>query len=185
MTRQDVLKEFPNATEDQINAILKMHHSELQQEKEKSKDLKETSKELEAAQKELEELRAKAESGAPDDWKSQIEKLTEANVKAQKTIKNMELKNSLKEKGFSEEDADKFIKTMDEGGDIAAVMGEMKNNVISAYDKERMDKTPDPSGSNGDNPDDANKADEALAKEIAQSIGQNSKSSNEIVDAYI
>lgn len=62
----------------------------------------------------------------------------------------MQLKNSLKEKGFSDDDADKFIKTMGEGGDIASVLGEMKTSIIANYDKERMDATPDPSGSKGD-----------------------------------
>lgn len=185
MTRQDILKIFPTATEDAINAILASHHAELNQEKEKNKDLKDTSKELEAAQKELEELRAKAETGAPDDWQAQLDKLTKANETAQKTIKNMQLKNSLKEKGFSDEDADKFIKTMDEGGDIASVLGDMKTNVIANYDKERMDKTPDPTGGKGENPDSQDKADEALAKEIAGSIGRNTKGSNDIVDAYV
>ena len=170
MTRQDVLKEFPNATESQIDSILKMHHAELQQEKEKNKDLKDTSKELEEAQKELEELRKKAESGAPEDWQSQLDKLTKAYDESQKTIKNMQLKNSLKEKGFSDEDADKFIKTMDEGGDIASVLGELKTNVIANYDKERMDKTPDPSGGKGkegaDNQDDASKLASGLVGDL-------------------
>lgn len=185
MTRQDIMKIFPNATEEQIGTLLGAHHSELQQEKDKAKGLKDTSKELEEAQKEIEALRVKAESGAPEDWQSQIDKLTEANAKAQKTIKNMELKNSLKEKGFSDADADRFIKTIDEGGDIATVMGEMKTNIISAYDKERMDKTPEASGGKLDEIKEKEKADEALAKNIAESIGHNSKTSSDIVDAYI
>lgn len=185
MTRQDILKEFPNATEEQIGAIMKLHHSELQQEKEKNKDLKDTSKELEETQKELEELRAKAESGAPDDWQSQIDKLTKANEQAQKTIKNMQLKNSLMEKGFSDDEADKFIKTMDEGGDIAAVMGDLKKSVIANYDKERMDKTGDPDGSDGANPTGENEAELNLAKDIAGSISRGSKTTDSIVDAYV
>lgn len=185
MTRQDVMNEFPTASESQIDAILKLHHQEIEAEKEKNKELKDTSKELEAAQKELEALKAKAESGAPDDWQAQIDKLTEANNKAQKTIKNMQLKNDLKDKGFSNDDADKFIKTMEEGGDIAAVMGELKKSVIATYDKERMNNTGDPDGSDGQNPDGKDKADEALAKEIAGSIGHSSKTSNDIVNAYL
>lgn len=185
MTRQDIIKTFPNATEEQIAAIMTAHHSEVQQEKDKNKDLKDTSKELEAAMKEIEELKAKAESGAPDDWQAQIEKLTEANNKAQKTIQNMQLKNSLKENGYSDADADKFIKTMNEGGDIAAVMGEMKKNVIANYDKERMDRTGDPDGADGTNPEDESKADEAFAKEVAGSIAIGSKTSNDIVNAYV
>ena len=184
MTRQDVLKIVPTATEEMITAILNQVGSEVNAVKEKQKELKETSKELEETQKELEELRAKVDSSAPSDWQSQIDKLTEANAKAQKTIKNMQLKNSLKDKGFSDEDADKFIKTMDEGGDIAAVMGDMKKSIIASYDKERMDGTGDPDGNDGANADDASKEDENFAKEIAGSIGRGSKTSNDIVDAY-
>ena len=185
MTRQDVMKIFPTATEDQITAFLNANGSEVNAEKEKNKELKDASKELEEAQKELEALRAKADSGAPDDWQAQIDKLTEANTNAQKTIKNMQLKNDLKDKGFSNDDADKFIKTMEEGGDIAAVMGELKKSVIATYDKERMKNTGDPDGSDGQNPDGKDKADEALAKEIAGSIGHSSKTSNDIVNAYL
>ena len=35
MTRQDIIKVFPNATEEQIQNILNSHHSELETEKEK------------------------------------------------------------------------------------------------------------------------------------------------------
>ena len=120
-------------------------------------------------------MRKKAESGAPDDWQAQLDKLTKAYDESQKTIKNMQLKNSLKEKGFSDEDADKFIKTMDEGGDIATVLGELKTNVISNYDKERMDKTPDPSGGKGD----AGAEEMDDASRIASSLVGNLKSSEQ------
>ncbi len=184
MTRQDVMNIFPTATEEQITAFLNANGSEVNAEKEKNKELKDTSKELEAAQKELEALKAKAESGAPDDWQAQIDKLTEANNKAQKTIKNMQLKNDLKDKGFSNDDADKFIKTMEEGGDIAAVMGELKKSVIASYDKERMNNTGDPDGSDGQNPGGKDEAEDAYAKEIAGSIGRGTKASDDIVNAY-
>lgn len=175
MTRQDVIKIFPAATEDQITAFLNANGSEVSAEKEKNKELKNASKELEEAQKELEELRKKAESGAPDDWQAQLDKLTKAYDESQKTIKNMQLKNSLKEKGFSDEDADKFIKTMDEGGDIATVLGELKTNVIANYDKERMDNTPDPSGGKGD----AGAEEMDDASRIASSLVGNLKSSEQ------
>lgn len=182
MTRQDILKEFPTASESQIDAILAMHHTELQKEKEKGKELKDASKELEEAKQQIEDLKAKAESGAPEDWESQISKLTEANDKAQKTIRDMQLKNSLLGKGFSADDADAYIKAINDGGDIADVLGKIKDNVISAYDKERMDKTPDPIGSSKD-PDKSQKEAE-LAKEIAGSIGNNTIAANDIVKAY-
>lgn len=181
MTRQDVIKTFPTATAEQIDAILASHHAEVQQEKDKNKELKDASKELETTKAELEELRAKADSGAPEDWQKQMDKLIEANNKAQQTIKNMQLKEKLVGKGFSEEDADKFIKTLNEGGDIAEVMGEFKSNVISAYDKERMDKTPDPSGSAGDNPDEKDSAE----KLVSGLFGDSSNSQTDILANYM
>lgn len=147
MTRQDVLKIFPTATEDQITAYLNAVNSELNAEKEKSKNLKDTSKELEDAKKELDELRAKAENGAPDDWQAQFDKLKEANEKAQRTIKNMEIKNSMLSKGFEESDIDDYLKAVNEGGDITEILGRMKDNAISAHDKKRLENTPNPKGS--------------------------------------
>ena len=149
MTREDVMNIFPKATDEQITAFLNKSNSEVQGVKEKNKELKDTSRELEDAKAEIEKLRAEAEakSSAPDDWQAQIDKLTEANNAAQKTIKNMQLKAQLLDKGFTPDDADGFIKTMDEGGDIADFLGKMKDNVISAHDKERLKNTPDPSGS--------------------------------------
>lgn len=146
MTRQDIMKVFPNATEEQIQNILNSHHSELETEKEKNKNLKSAAKELEDARKELEDLRSKVDESAPDDWKTQLEKLTQANEAAQRQLRDMELKNSLLGKGFGETDVDAYIKAINEGGDIASVLATMKDNVISAHDKERMNNTPDPSG---------------------------------------
>lgn len=147
MTRQDIMKVFPNATEEQIQNILNSHHSELETEKEKNKDLKNAAKELEDARKELDDLKSKVDDSAPEDWKAQLEKLTQANEAAQRQIRDMELKNSLLGKGFGETDVDAYIKAINEGGDIASVLATMKENVISAHDKERMKNTPDPSGS--------------------------------------
>ena len=47
MTRADIIKQFPNATEEQISALLNAHHSELEAVKDKNKELKDAAKELE------------------------------------------------------------------------------------------------------------------------------------------
>lgn len=148
MTRNDLLKISPNLTEEQITEILNSHHSELTAEKEKSKTLSNTtSEELAKAKAEVERLTKIAEESNPGDLQSQIDKLTEANAEAQRTIKNMELKANLLGQGFGSEDVDLYIKTVNEGGDIATVLGQMKQNAISAHDKARMENTPAPIGS--------------------------------------
>ena len=96
MTRADVIKVFPNATEDQIDNILKSHHVELTAEKDKAKNLSNNSaSELAKAQEEVERLKKLAEENNSNDLQSQIDKLTKANEDAQRTIKNMELKAAL------------------------------------------------------------------------------------------
>lgn len=182
MTRQDVIKIFPNATEQQIDDIIKNHHSELNAEKEKSKNLSNSaSEELAKAKAEVERLQKLSDESGKDDLQSQIKKLTEDNEKAQRTIKNMELKASLLGQGFGAEDVDLYIKTMNEGGDIATVLGKMKENVISAHDKARLENTPKPQGSGSTPPDTKDTA----SKLVSGLYGDSSnKSTNDILANY-
>ena len=181
MNRADIIKTFPNATEDQITQLLNMHHVEVEEEKAKNKDLKSTSKDLEEARKEIEELRAKVDNNAPEDWQSQLDKLTEQNNKAQQTIKNMEMKTSLLGQGFNEADVDEYIKAFNEGGDIASILGKMKENAISAHDKARLENTPDPKGSSS-NPSEEKSAAEKLATDIFS--GSQSDTQTDILSKY-
>lgn len=182
MTREDVLKIMPNATDDSITAFLNAHHKEMEAEKEKSKNLSNSaSEELAKAMAEVERLKKQSKENGSDDLQSQIKKLTEDNAKAQKTIKNMELKANLLGQGFGADDVDLYIKTMDEGGDIAAVLGKMKENAISAHDKARLENTPKPQGS-GNTPPDAKDTASKLAGGL---FGDSSnKSSNDILANY-
>ena len=184
MTREDVMKIFPNATEQQITEFLNKAGSDANKEKEKDKELKNTSKELEAAKAEIENLKKQAESKSdvPDDWQAQIDKLTEQNAANLKTIKNMQLKEQLKEKGFSNEDAEGFIKTMDEDGDIAEFLGKLKDNVISAHDKKQLESTPDPNGSGGTPPKDEKTTAEKLATGLFGD--SNNKNQSDILANY-
>lgn len=180
MTRSDVLKIFPTASDDDVTAILNAHQAEMQAEKSKAKNLKDTSKELEEARAEIEALKAKADTGAPDDWQTQIAKLTEANEKAQLTIKNMELKNNLLGQGFIAEDVDEYIKTVNEGGDIASVLGKMRTNAIANHDKERMERMSNPKGSGQTPPDDKDTA----SKLVSQMFGDSSNKQSDILSHY-
>ena len=183
MTRKDILKTFPNATEEQITEILNSYNQDVEKEKEKSKELKDAAEELKKAQDEIKSLEEKinGKENVPEDWQEQINKLNEAYESAQKTIKNMELKNNLIEKGFGSDDADKFIKTMNEGGDIATVLGEMKTNVISAYDKDRMKNTPEASGSSNNNDGNNKTTAEKLAEGI---VSASNEANNDVLANY-
>lgn len=183
MTRSDVMKIFPNATEEQIQNLLNSHHNELSAEKEKNKNLSNsTNEELAKAQAELETLRKQAEENNANDLQTQIDKLNKANEEAQRTIKNMELKASLLSQGFGADDVDLYIKTVNEGGDIASVLGQMKQNVISAYDKARMDATPSPRGSGNTPPTTEDSASKLAKKVMSESVGN--KDTKSILENY-
>ena len=183
MTRDDLVKIMPNATDEQINSILNAHHKELTAEKEKSKNLSNSaSEELAKAKAEVERLQKLSEQSGSDDLQSQIQKLSEENAKAQQTIKNMELKANLLGQGFDAENVDLYIKTMNEGGDIASVLGKMKESAISAHDKARLENTPKPQGSGSTPPD----TKDAASKLVDGLFGDSStnKSSNDILSNY-
>lgn len=182
MTREDVLKIMPNATEEMITSFLNAHHSELQAEKKKSENLSNSaSEELAKAKAEVERLQKMSAESGNDDLQSQIKKLTEENEKSQRTIKNMELKANLLGQGFGAEDVDLYIKTMNEGGDIASVLGKMKENAISAHDKARLENTPKPQGSGSTPPETKDTA----SKLVSGLFGDSShKSTNDILANY-
>lgn len=181
MNRDDLIKIAPTLKDAEITAILNSHHSELTSEKEKGKALNDTANAaLAKAKAEIEELEKKANESGSSDLQSQIDKLTKANEEAQKTIKNMELKASLLGKGFGAEDVDLYIKTVNEGGDIASVLGKMKENAISAHDKARLENTPGPVGSGNTPPDTKDTA----SKIVSGLFGDSSNKPNDILSNY-
>lgn len=183
MTREDVLKLFPTATEEAISSMLNLHHTELNTEKAKAKPNAEDKEKIKELTEQLEILQNK-DLTESEQLQKEITELKKKNEEATKQIKNMELKNKLLGKGFGEDDVNTYIEAINGDGDIAEVLGKMKENIISAHDKERMDNTPDPSGNAGNNPDDAAKKTEELAKQIAGSISGETKTSADIVNAY-
>lgn len=182
MTRNDLMKISPNLTEEQITQILNEHHAELTAEKDKSKNLSNSAnEELEKTKAEIERLKQLAEANNSEDLQSQVATLTQQYEDAQRTIKNMELKANLLGKGFSNDDVDSFIKTMNEGGNIADILGQMKDNAISAYDKARMENTPAPRGSGHTPPDTKDEASKIVSKVYGDSSNKNS---NDILANY-
>ena len=59
MTRAEVIKLFPDATEEQISGILNAHHKEMDAEREKNKDAKDNAAKVAELQAQIEELSTK------------------------------------------------------------------------------------------------------------------------------
>ena len=179
MTRADVMKLFPTATEEQITAILNQHQAELQTEKEKVKDIKGSAETIKELQAKIEELNNR-ELPEVEGLQKQIEKVQKDYEKAQQTIKNMELKSSLQEQGISSEDADSFINSMNGEKFDASILGTIINNAISAKEKKDMDRTPEPTGKQ---PQDNVKSE---AEKIAEALsGVTPANKGNIIDNYL
>lgn len=77
MTREDIIKQFPEATPDQVTALLNQFHKELDAEAEKAKQFKADADKVTALQKEVEAAKAK---------QSEIDKLKQEKADIQKQL---------------------------------------------------------------------------------------------------
>lgn len=121
MTREDVKKAFPDATEDQITLILNQFHKELDAEAEKAKQFKVDADKVTALQKEVEAAKAK---------QSEIEKLKQEKADIQKqldTINDQSLTESEKAQKERERIEAEYQKQLEaNNAKIAELEAEMK-----------------------------------------------------------
>lgn len=89
MTKEQVIKLFPDATDDQITALLNQNNSEVAREKEKASGYKEKASKADELQKKIDEL----ESGNL----SEIEKANKALEEANKQIAVLQKNNAIRD----------------------------------------------------------------------------------------
>lgn len=171
MTREDVLKLFPTATEEQIKTLLNQHHSELDVEKSKNKANADNEATIKDLRKQIEDMQNKDLSDV-EKLQKQIDELTSANQTANQTIKDMEMKNNLLGKGISAEDADKFIAGMKEDKFDAGILETMINNAVAAKEKADLHNTPN-HGGNGKSEDDKKTDAEKLVSSLGLASSEN------------
>lgn len=169
MTREDVKRIFPDATDDQITSFLNQSNSDVAKEKAKAQKAKEQADKAEALEKELEELKKQNMTEAE---KTELERQKEKATN-EKRISDLEtaLKTAQKEaltgkitsifanagmkgdayagaiKAFSNmnaEDALKEAQTFVDG--ISAENKNTLDTAKAAWEKEALEKTPNPGG---------------------------------------
>lgn len=169
MTREDVKKIFPDATDDQITSFLNQSNSDVAKEKAKAQKAKEQADKAEALEKELEELKKQNMTEAE---KAELERQKEKAAN-EKRISDLEsaLATSQKEaltgkitsifanagmkgdayagaiKAFSNmnaEDALKEAQTFVDG--ISAENKNALDTAKAAWEKEALENTPNPGG---------------------------------------
>lgn len=169
MTREDVKKIFPDATDEQITSFLNQSNSDVAKEKAKNQKLKEDAEKAKALETELEELKKQNMSEAE---KAELERQKEKAAN-EKRISDLEsaLATSQKEaltgkitsifaaagmkgdayagaiKAFSNMDAEDALKEAQTFVDgISEVNKSTLDTAKAAWEKEALEKTPNPGG---------------------------------------
>ena len=169
MTREDVKKIFPEATDEQITAFLNQSNSDVAREKAKAQKLKEDAEKVEALEKELEELKQQNMTEAE---KAELERQKEKAAN-EKRISDLEsaLATSQREalvgkitsifanagmkgdayagaiKAFSNMNADDALKEAQTFVDgISAENKATLDTAKAAWEKEALENTPNPGG---------------------------------------
>lgn len=162
MTREDVKKLFPDATEEQITTLLNQNNREVKAEKDKADSYKDKAAKADALQQQLDDA-ANADKTELQKALDKIAELENANkIAAQK-------KDAIANFKITAEQADKVVK---EDGSIDYVeLGQIitakEAAAASAKEKEISDKSTNPGGgSAGGNDPDTRTAAEKLADKI-------------------
>lgn len=169
MTREDVKKIFPDATDEQITSFLNQSNSDVAKEKAKNQKLKEDAEKAKALETELEELK---QQNMTDAEKAELERQKEkaANEKiisdlesALKAVQKDALTGKITSifanagmkgdayagaiKAFSNMDAEDALKEAQNFVDeISEVNKSTLDTAKAAWEKEALEKTPNPGG---------------------------------------
>ena len=182
MTREDVKKLFPEATDEQITSLINQNNSEVNAEKSKIAKYKDAASKADELEKQLEELNNQGLSEV-EKLNKEIALLKDENAKSNSKIALMETKNKLAEKGIIGEEAEKLI---GENGvfdieTLGSILENAKKNAVAEYEKKKLDETLNPSGgSNG------GKDTESNAEKLVKSLyGGAESNKNDVISNYI
>lgn len=183
MTREQVLKLFPDATDEQITGLLNQTNSEVAREKEKNKAYKEKADNADELQKKLDEL----EAGNL----SEIEKANKALEAANSQIAKLQKENAVRDQRESAmtnfkitaDQAKAIVK--DDGSldytELGKIMSEKETAAAQAKEQEIAKHQDIPGG--GSNKGGADN--KTNAEKIAESLISNAPKNNDVLSHYI
>ena len=185
MTRNDVLKLFLDATNEQITNLFNKSGEEMAREKEKANQYKAKADKADELQTQLDELQAGN--------MTELEKANKALETANQQIAKLQKDNAvrdLRESAMTNfkitaEQAKNIVK--DDGSldyaELGKIMSDMKANAIAEYEKNALKDTPNPN--NGGNNNDGDVGNKTNAEKIAESLISDAPKSNNILSHYI
>ena len=183
MTRNDVLKLFPDATDEQITNLLNKSGEEMAREKEKANQYKAKADKADELQTQLDELQAgnmtelEKANKALDTANQQIAKLQKDNA-----VRDLR-ESAMSDFGITAEQAKTVVK--EDGSfdttSLGKIISDMKANAIAEYEKNALNKTPNPSNGGSNNEPDSKPADVANAEQISFGTVASAESQNSYV----
>lgn len=183
MTREDVLKLFPDATDEQITNLLNQNNSEIVKEKNKASQYKAKADTADDLQKQLEEIQAGN--------MTELEKANKALETANQQIADLQKNNAirdLREKAMIDfkvtaEQAKAIIKEdgIFDTAELGKIMSEKETAAAQAKEQEIAKNQDIPGG--GSNKGGADN--KTNAEKIAESLISNAPKNNDILSHYI
>lgn len=134
MTREDVLKMFPEATDDQITALLNKANGEVAKEKEKSEKLKTEIVQLKEENGRFEDLQAQIEE-AENSKLTEIEKITKQLELSNQRVAELERLSAIRDQRISA--AEKFKITAEQAGQIVKDDGSFDMDLLGQIISEK------------------------------------------------
>lgn len=183
MTRNDVLKLFPDATDEQITNLLNKSGEEMAREKEKANQYKAKADKADELQAQLDDLQAGN--------MTELEKANKALETANQQIAKLQKDNAvrdLREKAMSDfgitaEQAKTVVK--EDGSfdttSLGKIISDMKANAIAEYEKNALKDTPNPNNGGKKDEPDSKPADVANAEQISFGTVASAESQNSYV----
>ena len=186
MTRNDVLKLFPDATDEQITNILNQNNSEVAREKAKTTQFKEKAEKADELQTKLDEI----EAGNL----TEVEKVNKDLEAANNLITKLQKDNAVRDQReaamtnfkITAEQAKAVVK--DDGSldytELGKIMSEKETAAAQAKEQEIANNTTNPGGSSAGS-DNGGSDNKTNAEKIAESLISNAPKNNDILSHYI
>ena len=188
MTRDDVLKLFPDATDEQITNLLNQNNSEVAKEKNKVNQYKDKANSADELQKRLDELEA--------GQLTEVEKANKALEAANEQIAKLKKDNAIRDQReaamtnfkITADQAKSVVK--DDGSldyeSLGKIISEKETASAKAKEEEIANNSTNPGGGSatGGNGDDKTEA-EKVAESIGKSLAGVNESAKSIVESYM
>lgn len=192
MTREQVKELFPDATEEQITALLNINGTDIEAEKKKNVDPK-TLKQLQADSEAYKKLK---EADLTDAEKIQkaLDDAAASKSEFAKKSNRLDVEKILVGAGLTEEDYKDLIDGLvtDDADaskalatNLANMLTKQKEAAVQKTKEELMDGTQTPGGKGGSGGNEGNKTDaEKLAETMVKENASDAKGTEAIIDAY-